>query len=969
MGRYENTGNYLNGLDSTWGDDKFRELGTKTTLKTLYRRASRENLVRALDLASGTALENTFSPEGGGEIAGHRQTGQRFADLLELVAREHDAKKEAQEEKSDAEPGEQKEQVDSGLEKKKTDIALMIQNVYIAGHYDFPGGHNPLANLDSPTWATDALDYMYYMAVRKMAEQRLPDIDYQDPKQLKEHADACKAYGNIMLDLAQISDGAYTEHLAEKYPDFKQRKEDLSRVALAEQAIAVLGTEPVKPQNKKQMIEYLQARIIVDQYGEHLRGKTCQEAAKDLDFRQLAGMPVFVTEFLETLKWTKEGMLDVTSGEKERMAADYLDRKPNSFCPIIVKGDQMYLSPVFDKRIPKLNLDQVKEEFVKGSKHKAEIFDKLFDQFPDDPTHNTEPAYKRIYIDGKNAYDLFKGNYKGTEQEIEAAVKADIMDTLTKGVNRVELARMVQQRDGQVKAHVVPVRADLKVLDANKRWYQHSLAKQEEKLWTDDPEAVSRRAAIATEAQTRHQDNFYRGILEAANAVRREYMGTEPGKKADFLEAERRMKAEPDLAREWGIQKLAQAYKKVKEVPKVLRDSSGHNILYEDAVSAVQIVSAAQEGISSYNMKDLAIGRQFQEYIDITDKMIAMEMPDEFYQTYELEQLRENRKVFQRRWDREDQASQEKPLTAEEQAYRAFKRGETLADMQEEAGRRFADKLLPYADALADQMNLLENRDIIAMGDDARRAELDEHFLGTYRHYNKLSSEGRTPYSEASAYEPFQRVRACNEKVIETVAAKIKDKFNLDAVPEVCRNQFRAIRQVMESIGLDQQEVDSYAEKLNPEQRSVYEYVRSWERNLVRQSEQEPITLPEGIASTKDALDAVVDIYKNAYYDKLGIVNRKDPYFMDKLQEKVKVPEDIMRMKQAECELLTGAPGMKIPGPNPEVRIKTNLAELMKKEKEFREKNDRVLAIDKTPVSKMAKSKEEKQKEMRGMER
>ena len=27
MGTYENIGNYLSGLDSTWTDDKFREIG------------------------------------------------------------------------------------------------------------------------------------------------------------------------------------------------------------------------------------------------------------------------------------------------------------------------------------------------------------------------------------------------------------------------------------------------------------------------------------------------------------------------------------------------------------------------------------------------------------------------------------------------------------------------------------------------------------------------------------------------------------------------------------------------------------------------------------------------------------------------------------------------------------------------------------------------------------------------------
>ena len=1051
----KNQGTYFGKLDSTWDDERFRELGVRTGLKTLFRAASRENLVRAFDLACGNTLENTYDPMDGGEMAGHRQMAQNVAGLLELVAQERElretaakaareaaekgqereirataakaAKEAAQkargnagEEPEEAEKAEEKETAEReavseaasekeltaneavseaasekelaasepvsevaaekeapkpeakqaapqqtaprqtrknarNLAQRKPEIGLMVQNAYVAGHYDFPEGRNPLADQDSPTWASDVMDYMYYMAVRKMTEQKLPDVDYRDPEQLKSCAEACEAYCHIMQDLVQISDGAYEQQMVQKYPDFKERKEALSAAALVQKAYAVLGQEQTGPFNNQRMVEQLQARMIMEKYGEVLRGKTCEEAAKNVSFQDFARMPLLAAEFAETLTWNEDDTLNTDAGEKERMVADYLDRKPGSFCPIVVKGDQFYLSPALDKRIPNLDLNQVKEDFAKGQGHKAQIFDKLFDEFPDDPIHNTEPAYKRIYIDGKNAYELFRGNYKGTEQEIEAAVKADIIDTLAKGTNRVEMARMVKQQDGQMRAYVVPVRADLKVLDEDKKWYQHSLAKQEEKLWNNDPEADARRADIAKDACARHQDDFYKGLLEAANAVRREHMGTDPEKKADFLEAERRMKAEPDLAREWGIQKTAQAYKQMKQIPKVLRSEPGQDISYEDAVSAVRIAAAAQDGISNCNFNDLAIGRQFKEYADTADKIMTMELPDEFYETYEMEQLKKNQEAYQRRWAREDAAAMVNPLTEKEQAYREFKRAETLADLKEEAGMRYAaQKLLPFAEELAGRMELLENRDIIAMADDTRREELDAHFLGTYRNYKKLRSEGTMPHSEASAYEPYRRVRACEEKVIETVASKIKNNFNPEATPAVCRNQFRAVRQVMENIGINQQEMDAYAEKLDLEQRNAYEYIRSWEKQLVRQNDDQPIQLPEGVASVKDALDTVVDIYKNAYCDKLGFVNRIDPYFV----EKVKVPEDIVRMKSAERELSANGPDTKIPGPNPMSGTKTSFKELMEQEAAFREKNDTLLARTNVIMEKAAKKSE-----------
>ena len=286
MGRYDNKGNYLSTLDEAWNDEKFQEIEKKTNLKSLSRVPSRENLMRAFDLAMGKRLEDTFAPEDGAVNAGHRQTAQRFVELMELAAGEVDAKiareeaekaaKEAEkaakeaEKAAKAEPSEEEkkeaQRKAQELQRKKDNISAMVQEVYVAGHYDLPEHINPMDNQDSQTWVADALDYMYYMAVRKMTEVKIPDIDYRDPTQVKECAAACQAYGHIMQDLVQISDGEYGKHLAEKYPDFKRRKEELSTAALVEQAVADLGTEMDTPPKKKQILKQLQARMIMEQY-------------------------------------------------------------------------------------------------------------------------------------------------------------------------------------------------------------------------------------------------------------------------------------------------------------------------------------------------------------------------------------------------------------------------------------------------------------------------------------------------------------------------------------------------------------------------------------------------------------------------------------------------------------------------------------------------------------------------------
>lgn len=915
MARYENSGVYLTDFENEWDDDRFSKLGVKLDLKTLYRTPTRENLARAFAVAKGMKLEDTYEAEDGSVHSDHHQMGQCFIDLLTLAAEEKEMleeKEKAEKEKAEKEEAEKEnekenaenpeadnENADQKEEEKKPESAVpkerteavcnFIQQIYTQGHHDFPKDINPLKQRsEGKPWAQDALDYAYYMTLRAFEERKLPDIDYQNPEEVKKIAKEQKACATIIQDLVQISDGVYGEHIEEKYPGFEEEKIHLSDAALMINMISDLAIELTNPPSERDLLNHLAARNVFDQYGAKLRGKSLlQDIVTEKTSAEILADKMTINQFIDTLNF--EAMTPV-----EQMTLDYVNRKPESCCPYILKDGKFYLSPAVDKRIPKLDLGKVSDNFAKGPAHKAVIFDQLFGEFPNDPSLPAEPAYKKIYIDGKNAYDLYKDKFNGNETDIKAA----ILDTLVLAKSRVEMVRTVQQANGQVKAFAVPVRADLKLLDNDKKWYQHSLEKQEEKLWSHDPEAASRKAAIEKAEEEKHKNNFFKNILNAANEVRREYMGTDPIEKEKFVNAEREMQKDFDVAREWGILKLAQAYSQIDEAARLLQErSAGRYATFEDAMSIVHMVASAEEGVSEHNFQNMAIGRQFKKYADLIDNAVKGEVPEDFYEKNDLETVKRQLTYFREKWAREDEEAKENPLTKEEQAIRDFKRGDTLEGFRETIGRHFIAQLHPFAESLKEYVENKKNNIILTLENDARRAELDEKFLGHLKEYKNLGMNEKFPCSDTSAYDPFRRVRECGEKVIEAVVETIRGNFNLQAAPDVCRSQFLAIRRAMEAIGMDQKEVDDYAEKLRPEQKETFQYIRSWEKEFVRENENDPIHLPKGVKNLEEAVTFVTDIYKNVYCDKMGYLNRLEPDFMDRM-EHVKSADSLQQGKQ-----------------------------------------------------------------------
>lgn len=644
--------------------------------------SSRENLVRAFALAKDTRIEDTYSSKTKENTIKAQQMGQRFTDLLRLLRHEYISK-----EREDA-------------------VCDMILQVSLHNHSDFPAGINPLKRRsEGKPWAQDAFDYLYYMAMRKLSEQKLPDIDYQDPKQLTAYAAEQNAYSSILLDLVQFSDGAYEERLAKKYTDFKHLKEKLTVAGFLERAIGNLSSSEV-------LLPHLTARIVTDQFQDQMAGNSRICAAEGIDLEQLVSLKEHVKEFLDSL----DG--------KEKQLSDYLQRKPNAACPLMLHNKTWCISPMYDTKTPKLNIETIKDRSMQDPQQRALLFDELFEPFPDAPAHHVEPAYKRIYIDGKNAYDLYNDQFQGSETEIAQAVKAEILNVLETGNSRVEFARIVQQLDGYETAVVIPVRADLKALDIHKKWYQPSIAKQEEQLWSNDPDAAARQVLIAKQAEDRQAGQFYQYLLDSVDAVYQKY-----------TPASERLKARAEALK---IQKI------------------------------YAFMNAARKS----------------------------EQADQF--------------------------------------------------------------LLKQEDAS----------------------------------YKKLAEQSSIPNFRSTVSEPFLHADACREEILETIVKEIKTGIHIGMADSVCRNRLRAFRQIMESIGMEQNDIDAYAETLKPEQKAAFELLRNWEKKLVSQENYEPIQLPDGISNIQTAAGFLTNIYKNVYYDKFGYVNHFNPDFMDTIVHTIKLPKE-----------------------------------------------------------------------------
>lgn len=168
----------------------------------------------------------------------------------------------------------------------------------------------------------------------------------------------------------------------------------------------------------------------------------------------------------------------------------------------------------------------------------------------------------------------------------------------------------------------------------------------------------------------------------------------------------------------------------------------------------------------------------------------------------------------------------------------------------------------------------------------ARKAEKAEQFFQKREHayYERLMEQNKIPYFQNDPHHSFVRADACREEILETIVKEIKTGIHSGMAASVCRNRLKMFRQIMESVGVEQKDVDVYAVKLNPEQKEVFEYLRNWENNFVKQEDHTEIQLPNGISDVQTAVSFLADIYKNVYYN-------LSPDFMEKITPIVTIPK------------------------------------------------------------------------------
>lgn len=824
-------------LGSAWNDEKFNQLGVKNGIATMEREPSREKLARAFMMACGHSFEDTYDQSTEKRME-RFAFGKQFTALLETASGSKSEISEQERAQMLADMGRKFLQANPSAQDRLND-RIRTEGVAYFGDRQ---------------WAGWLLDEMYYAATAKMLEEPYPNIDFSDLEQVRQYADRVSAYAGLGIDVAQTNRAGMKERMNAAHRDYDQMVEVININNVLGKAIRGLSTSLSDPIRKEELTEALKGRMILDLYGKSLGGLSRKDAAEQHDFLEVMSVNNAAQDFVE----------NAITPYQYPAVKNYIQGKPGSIAPFYMKDGERVKAAAYDKREPKLDIAR-----LPGNITNAAAFDQLFAGFEENPVVHSEPIVNRIYIDGKNAYDLFKGKYQGNAQQIEECVKEDIVRTLMEGKNRVELARMDLDRNGMPKATVVPVKADLSSLDRGKKWYESSIAKKADKLWTSDSKRGERNAAIAKEAEERqrkvllsrgYQSSFYTSVLNEMNAVRNQY------KTPEFLAAEQKLKQDPEQAREWTIQRTAAMYQAAKDSAEILNKSMIDDQEYAKLVRDFTALSDLKMGMHRLNFVDSADGRYFKETVEMIhdicdpsktikdirkDKERAANIPDD------LLKLREGfDKTVSRLTD---------PVKIEE----------TRLDVQDEAVRRVKYRLKLFGQEVTNLLGREEQKQIISMADPERLKALDEQFLG----------KGG---NAAKEYAAFEQIRMCNVKVMEAMTGKMQAEISSKQKPDDFRNDIRSIRSLMETVGISQTDMDAFGRTLKGEQKETFDRIRKWENTLLKGDATTEIRPAEGFASAKDTVNGMLKLYQNAFYDKLGYVNRMDAVSVDRVAKQVR---------------------------------------------------------------------------------
>lgn len=854
-----------------WKKGKIDAIAQKTGIFTLDDETVRENIARAFMMVCGSTLEDTFDP---GKINTSPSFGKKFAALLEKAAGVIE--------------------FNPNDDIRKSELITHISNDFFRKNPDaredvIERAEFPETNADDyeekkiaewrrdeKWWAEDILAEMYYAAMKNVMETPYPDIDYSNEEEIRAFADSYqvildmgKAFAENKETEKKVGKKTYeniTVEIAENHEDFNALMEQLQINNMIREAVLDASVDPGKPFHKEKLEQALNGKMVLELYGKDLAGMSGSKAAEKHSLKELE----------EIKKLAKKLATEEYKPEQYQQIKDYLDGKPEGISPFYLKDGKVERNAAFDRQTPSFNLSKVPDTLSKAS-----MFDQVFSKFKDHPSIQEDSAVKRIYIDGKNAYDMFKDKYYGTEQEIETQVKKEIVQAVMDAKKRVEFARINVTNDGQPKVTVVPVTADLSGFDEGKKWYEASVAKKAENLWKNDREQEKRRAEISKEVEDRqrtkmalagYNNSFYNDILKKMNNIRREYINPE------FLAAEQKLKDNPEIGQKWQYAGLP-----AKVFSEIVRNASDlgkdfHEIVNDERLNVLfpkdtpardvldEIIHAREkaEQIIAREERRAAKKLQVLEDSELQDMGIEQEKAErEEVRKHNIDRPQYNKGIKKLKQEIEERHN--KNIEEGKNALET-RNDEIVEDCREEMKDEIENILRRYRIERNPDQRTLSFPERFSMGINVEHhmmdaADIDQCFLGEDKH----------------AYDAYAQVHVCNVKVMEAMIADMRKISPAD--PEKFRSDIRSIRSLMETVGISQDDMNQYGESLDGAQKKAFEQIRRWEKTVLNGNWDTVIPSAEGSADVKASVDRMLKMYQNAYYEKLGYEERIDPAF------------------------------------------------------------------------------------------
>lgn len=843
---------------------RYAEYGQQVQVQCLDREASRENIARVFLLACNRSLESTFDTDVNGRSYG-RWFGSAFSALLERAAGAAtvDLDQKTEEILHLVSPffannpdaleivGERPAPPDFERVKRR-EINAMTGGLFLSSKKgvdwrDVAQNAEDVNTwfLKESAWAKRLFDEMYYTGMKKLMDYPYPEIDYSNHDKVSLYADQYHALGSMGGDLTQGLSKGMEARIAKIHPDIKKLADNLALNTKIREAMSdvCLPLEDLKQSKNLQLA--LEGRIILDIYGANLSGMSANDASKFSSLSEVNRINGYAVDFLAGCKPVKY-----------QQVKDYIEGKPNAVAPFYVKDGIRYMSAAFNDEMPNFDLPK-----MPANVSNAEKFDSVFAKFKDLPFLPSEAAVKRVYIDGKNAYDMFKNQYQGDEKDYEAYVKGEIVRTLTEAKQRVEFVRMDMSRNGFPKATIVPVTANLSGLDAQKKWYEHSLVKQADKLWNNDKERENRRFLIAKDAEERqrakmlseaYHSSFYNDTIDDLNKIRGKYTD------ANVTAAEQKMKENPETARKWMYSRVPAA-----AFSEIVRDLYDFDKSFEDIKADPKLNVFFPETLGFEKAKN-PVRKFLDQIIDVRKSIEDSNTVQKAHKEYSDERL--TKILNENKEELEDAIRQflgEKNITIDPNT-----------------------KMLQFGENNGLGLN--------AEHGDMKMAEMDKLFLGE-EHSDQIE-----------AYDAYMKVRSCNVEIMDKIAKNWDAKTTAPnrfvngepeepywkTNPEEFRNDLRSFRSLMESIGINQEDLNKFGEALSKEEKESFDKIRKWEKDVLNGSFGREIPLADGEVDLKHCADQMLKIYQDAYYEKLGYEERLDPSFKEQIRERI-FPETV----------------------------------------------------------------------------